>query len=432
MKDKTGRLIIKVIYVAFALIIMVFSSIVLYGTAKGDHILSLTSAALKDKNYNEILSLYAGIYYEEPVVVDNDDKIDLMVNPSYVEKTVLYDALNDNNVKQTHYYHKFLKSYTFFIFNSNFVTANKKKAGSDYNDAGVKFILDKDGEKITYKYSFIIDATVNTTSTFDTSDSVFDYELNYKRDIVSDSKKYGFYNFVINSNTIEAIEEKTGGNIIGFNITDSLNKDVFESDFEYGFDFDEPFFQQESDGVKEAATIETIYNDFIPYYDSYKMNSRKYSIDNYNSEYNSKSLFEEKNEKFNSEVKQFMNDVKSGNVYDSNIKVSKSEKEIITNSVIARAVWRTIGIEALVLVVIIVIYILLFHFQQLRDFIFRNDRRTPIRPKIQNVEPNKDQKAKFNYNQSNTVIDAKPTEVKEEKIEQIESVETEEKNENNN
>ena len=162
------------------------------------------------------------------------------------------------------------------------------------------------------------------------------------------------------------------------------------------------------------------------------MNSRKYSIDNYNSEFNSKSLFEEKNEKFKSEVKQFMDDVKSGNVYDSNIKVSKGEKEIITNSVIARAVWRTIGIEALVLVVIIVIYILLFHFQQLRDFIFRNDRRTPIRPKIQNVEPNKDQKAKFNYNQSNTVIDAKPTEVKEEKIEQIESVETEEKNENNN
>ncbi len=432
MKDKTGRLIIKVIYLAFALIIMFFSSIVLFNTAKGDHIINLTNTALKEKNYNEILSMYAGIYCEKPVVVDNDDEIDLIVNPSYVEKTVTYEVENDGKV-QTHYYHKFLKSYSFFIFNSNFTTTTRNVKGQYINDTGIKFITDKlddEGKNITYKYYFTISATVNTTKTYEVSQSVYDYELNRKRDFVSDQTKYGFYNFTINSNTIEAVENETGGNVIGFNITDSSNKDVFSSDFDFGFDFEESFFKLENDGSKEAGVVEKIYNDYIPYYDSYKINNKKYVIDNYVAEYNSKAVFAEKNEKFNNDVLKFIDDVKANNGYDSNIKISKSESDIITNTVIAKAVWRTIGIEALVLLVIAVIYILLFHFQQLRNFIFRNDRRTPIRPKVQNVEPNEQQKAKFNYNQSGTVINAKPTEVKEEKTEEIETPKTDSNEEN--
>ena len=96
----------------------------------------------------------------------------------------------------------------------------------------------------------------------------------------------------------------------------------------------------------------------------------------------------------------------------------------MTNSVIAQAVWRTIGIEALVVLVIAVIYILLFHFQQLRDFIFRNDRRTPIRAKIKNVEPVQEAN-KFKYDQTGN----KKPEAKKEVIEaKVEDVKQEENN----
>ena len=432
MKDKTGKLIIKVIFISFAVIIVFFSSIVLFNTAKGDHILNVTKKALEDKDYNEVLSLFGGIYYEEPVITDSDDNIDLIVNPTYVERSFNYLVLNDNDQSENHFYHKFLKSYSFFIFDANFTTTTKISNGKRVNNAGVKFITDKiddEGNNVTHTYPFIISATVNTTKTFDSPESVVDYELNYKRDIIADQEKYGFYNFTINSNVISAVEDITEGQIIGFNITDSIGKDVFSSDFSYSFNFDEPFFQEEYNGLKQGGVIEKIYNTYIPYYDSYKINNKKYVADNYVSEYDDADTYGKMNEKFNNDVKKFLEDVKAGNIYDSNVKVSKTESEIITNTVIAKCVWRTIGIEALVLVVIAVIYILLFHFQQLRDFIFRNDRRVPIRPKVQNVEPNKEQKAKFNYDQSGrNVIDTKPEEVEVEEAEAI-SEETKENNE---
>ena len=98
----------------------------------------------------------------------------------------------------------------------------------------------------------------------------------------------------------------------------------------------------------------------------------------------------------------------------------------MTGDVIAKAVWRTIGIEALILLVVAVIYILLFHFQQLRDFIFRNEKRTPIRPKFVNKEPEQEAKPGFKYNQANNKkadsINVKPTEIKEEaKVEETKS-----------
>ena len=429
MKDKTGRLIIKVIYISFALIIVFFSSIVLFNTAKGDHIINVTNKALQEKDYNEILSLFCGIYYEDSSVTGKKGDTDIIVNPSYVEKSFYY-AKDVDGKTETHFYHKFLKSYSFFIFNSDFTTTTRKVKGENINEAGIKFILNKDGETVEYNYPFVISSTVNTTKTFDAATSVYDYELNYKRDIITDSQKYGFYNFTINENTIEAIENSIGGEITGFNVVDSSNKKVFESDFTFTFEFAEPFYMTEYNGSKEAGVIENIYNTYIPYYDSYKINSKKYIADNYVAEYNSKSVYEEKNKQFDESVTNFIDKIKNSSEYDSKIKVSKTESEIITNSVIAKAVWRTIGIEALVLLVIVVIYILLFHFQQLRDFIFRNDRRTPIRAKVQNKEPEQ-QKAKFNYNQSgNQVIDVKPEEAKEEPKEEEKPQESE--NNNNN
>ena len=429
MKDKTGRLIIKVIYISFALIIVFFSSIVLFNTAKGDHIINVTNKALQEKDYNEILSLFCGIYYEDSSVTGKKGDTDIIVNPSYVEKSFYY-AKDVDGKTETHFYHKFLKSYSFFIFNSDFTTTTRKVKGENINEAGIKFILNKDGETVEYNYPFVISSTVNTTKTFDAATSVYDYELNYKRDIITDSQKYGFYNFTINENTIEAIENSIGGEITGFNVVDSSNKNVFESDFTFAFEFAEPFYMTEYNGSKEAGVIENIYNTYIPYYDSYKINSKKYIADNYVAEYNSKSVYEEKNKQFDESVTNFIDKIKNSTEYDSKIKVSKTESEIITNSVIAKAVWRTIGIEALVLLVIVVIYILLFHFQQLRDFIFRNDRRTPIRAKVQNKEPEQ-QKAKFNYNQSgNQVIDVKPEEAKEEPKEEEKPQESE--NNNNN
>ena len=134
----------------------------------------------------------------------------------------------------------------------------------------------------------------------------------------------------------------------------------------------------------------------------------------------------------------FTEGVRAGNVYDESLKLSLNDKEIFNSKVISSCVWRTIGVDALVLLVFAVIYVLLFHFKQLRDFIFRNEKRTPIRAKVVNKEPEVAAKPGFSYNQSGNKkkeIEAKPEakseakpEVKEEKVEEVKDAEIVEEN----
>ena len=400
MGNKTGKLIIKVIYISFAVIIMFFSAIVLFNTAKGDHILNITNKALDEKNYDKILELFGGIYWNEPVIKESKGDTDFLVVPTYLESTVLYYPEDSN---MTHMHHSFSNSYGFYIFNSNIKTADRALSGKKINESGVKFIADN-GEE--YIYYFRVSATVNCNESYEQAKSVNDYYLNHKRDIISDKSKYGFFNFNINQELVEAIEEKLEGQIVKFNITENDGKSVFENDFDFAFNFNDAesgFFAEDQGGVVYKA-----YTDYLPYYDSYKINQKKYKSDNYVDGV-TKDVFNSKTETFNDKVSKFREDAKAGNVYNANLKISLGESEIMTNSVIAYAVWRTIGIEALVLVVVAVIYILLFHFQQLRDFIFRNDRRTPIRAKVRNVEP-VEEPNKFKYDQTGN----KKTEVKQE------------------
>lgn len=391
MGNKTGKLIIRVLYISFAVIILVFSSIIFFNTAKGDHILNLTNQYLTDKNYDGLQTLFGGIYYNEPSVKIEGKNGTLLVSASGAEKDVLYYP--DENEK-AHLYHNFDRAYNFYIFDSNFASSTASVNGVKKNDTGVKFItdkLDESGNAVTYTYYFVVSSTINSDLFSEKHTSLNDYFLNFTRDYVSDKSRYGFFNFQLNEETVKAIKAKTGGNITSFNITNNEGKNVFDKDIQFTFAFDEKFYDD-----NQAGVVFNAYREYLPYYDSYKFGS-KYTVDRYIETTN--SVYNAKTETFNNIVNKFNADLKAGNVYDSNIKVSLLENEIMTSDVIAGAVWRTIGIEALILLVVVVIYILLFHFQQLRDFIFRNEKRTPIRAKVVNKEPEEKQNS-FKYNQT--------------------------------
>lgn len=411
MGNKAGKLITRVLYIAFALIIIFFSSIIFFNTAKGDHIINLTNQYLAEKNYDKIQELFGGVYYNKASVYKESDKGTLLVAASGAEKDLIY--MPEGSDKE-HLYHKFNKAYNFFIFDASFGMTTVSTNDVKTNDTAVKFITDKtneSGEAVTYSFPFVISTTVNSNSYKSSYTSVSDYFLNFTRDYISDRTKYGFFNFQITEETLNSIKSTTGGNIVGFNITDNEGKNVFENNFDFAFGFDELFYND-----NQAGVIFNAYNRYIPYYDSYKFGS-KYVVDGYVE--TSETLYNTETTTFNKAVDDFAAAVKAGGTYDENVKISLSESEIMTGDVIGHAVWRTIGIEALILLVIVVIYILLFHFQQLRSFLFRNDKRTPIRPKIVNKEPEQ-QEGKFAYDQTgksknkakddNKVIDAKTKE----------------------
>ena len=418
MGNKVGKLIIRVIYIAFAVIIVVLSSIIFFNTAKGDHILSITNQALTDKNYGEIQKLFGGIYASEPSVKLENEKGNILVTASGAEKDVLYYP--EENGKAS-LYHKFLRTYDFYIFNASFGTSSVSVNGVKTNNVGVKFITDKidetTGEAVTYLFPFIVTNTVNGEVYKEKYDSLENYFLNYGRDFVSDKTRYGFFNFAIYEDTLNYIEQKTSGNIVGFNITDNEGNNVYANNFDFDFSFTETFYNED-----EAGVVFNAYNEYLPYYDTWKFSS-SYNLDN-KIENLKDETYNTKTEAFNSTIEAFNKDLAAGQ--HKSVLISYKENEIMTGDVIAKAVWRTIGIEALILLVVVVIYILLFHFQQLRDFIFRNEKRTPIRPKFVNKEPEQEAKPGFKYNQANNKkadsINVKPTEIKEEaKVEETKS-----------
>ena len=430
-----GKIITRILFIAFSAIIIFFTTIIFYNTSKGDHILKITNDALEAKDYKGVLELYGGLYNEVPVVKQEEGTNDLWLVTSATEKNFFY---NNGNSSKDNLYHKFVKSYNLYMFNVvDLQTNNIKEAGKTKNLTGIKFITDK--TDVSYIYPFIISSTVNNDNfaeTHPTINATYVYET---RDYLADKGKTGFFNIEISEDLIAAIESEVEANIVGFNIVNNDGISLYESDFNFEFNYDEEFYSD-----SQIGTIISAYEKFIPYYDSYKFGN-KYNVADYipnlsNEEYK-KQITE-----FNEKMDTFTEGVRAGNVYDESLKLSLNDKEIFNSKVISSCVWRTIGVDALVLLVFAVIYVLLFHFKQLRDFIFRNEKRTPIRAKVVNKEPEVAAKPGFSYNQSGNKkkeIEAKPEakseakpevkeeakpEVKEEKVEEVKDAEIVEEN----
>ena len=330
MGNKTGKLILRVIYLSLAAIIMFFTSIVFFNTAKGDHILNLTNQCLVDKDYDKLQELFGGLYSSNSSVKKMDEKGNIIVATSGSERDVL---IYPEEASKPTLYHKFIKAYNFYIMNSSFGTASVLENGKKKNNVGIKFITDKkdaDGNAVTYLFPFVVSSEINSDGYKEKHTSFDDYWLNYTRNFVIDKTKYGFFNFQIYDETINLIKKKTEANIVAFNIVDNEGKNVYAEDFNLAFNFDEDFYAE-----NQAGYVFKAYNDYLPYYDSYRYGSQ-YTIPNYIE--TSNEMYNNKTTAFNEAIDKFFADIKKGGVYDSSIKVSLNESEIMTGDVIARAV----------------------------------------------------------------------------------------------
>lgn len=408
-----GKIITRILFLAFSAIIIFFTTIIFYNTSKGDYILKITNESLENKDYKGVLELYGGLYNENPVIKLEEGTNDLWLVTSATEKNFFYAA---ETATKDSLYHKFCKTYNLYIFNvTNFQTNDIKENGNLTNQTGIKFITDK--EDVTYTYEFRRSATVNNDNFAEIYETVAATYLGEKRDFIADKEKTGFFNVEISEDLIAAIEANVDANIVKFNVVNNDGVSLYENDFDFEFNYDEEFYSD-----TQIGSVVEAYTEFIPFYDSYKF-GKKYNVSNYIPDI-TKEEYGKKVDAFNEKMDKFTADVKSGTVYDSGLKLSLTDKQIFTPKIISSCVWRTIGVDALVLLVFAVIYVLLFHFRQLRDFIFRNEKRTPIRAKVVNKEPDQPVKPGFSYNQSGNKAKPKPEAKEVETPKPVEAKET--------
>ena len=164
MGSKTGKLIIKVLYISFAAIICIFTGMIFFNTAKGDHIIKLTNDYIAAKDYDNIQVLFGGLYYDIPSVDESKDDLKLIVSASAAENNFLYYP--DETEKKGVLYHGFSRAYNFYIFNSKFSSADTLEANNiKVNSTGIEFVsskLDDNGNALSYLFPFRISEDSNS------------------------------------------------------------------------------------------------------------------------------------------------------------------------------------------------------------------------------------------------------------------------------
>ncbi|MDE5565355.1 MAG: hypothetical protein K2I77_00035, partial [Anaeroplasmataceae bacterium] len=253
------------------------------------------------------------------------------------------------------YYH-YRKAYYFYIFKMKFTTA---ASSTGTQKTGFRFYSDSE----SYNFYFTVNSDTNSSYYVGNPSNLEEVLLNSEHmNLTSGDIK--FVNLTLSDDQINMIETKLGGKINKMAILDSLGDEV--DSFAISFNFEESFF-------KDA-------DEFITAFDK-QVNDNK--PDNYDEiEANWDELI---NSEENTYTNHFSDDV-------------MSPKSLI---------WRTVGILALYSVVMVLFFILIFHFKSIKRIFSRENYKDYGSRRQATYVNGKQQPAK-----DKNVIDAKPNKEK--------------------
>ncbi|MBQ9124250.1 MAG: hypothetical protein IJY14_01040, partial [Acholeplasmatales bacterium] len=100
------RTILKVLYVAFGIVIAFVVAIASYNVNAYDHIVSLTNDGIKTKEYYKVAMVHGGVLDKDSLITEQNSKLDMAIYPSFTLSSYSYTE-NDETVK----YEQYDKSY---------------------------------------------------------------------------------------------------------------------------------------------------------------------------------------------------------------------------------------------------------------------------------------------------------------------------------
>lgn len=404
------KTIIKIIYIAFSLILAVIIALGMYTSFASDNYSALLTNAVtkaeavenyQDADYNDIVrsfSIFATPLEDAPDV--------LYAEENGKNITFIYESVNQHNASYTQDgktvdVNHIENVYLVVILSPNFYY----KTNSDKtNPSAFRFY---NGTQ-TFDYYFNLNADCNSAIFKEKPTTEKDAVLYGSRTLLDTYREnYDLIFFPMTETTIGYIKEELGGVITGFNIADNEGNNVYKNSTEVPFAFDYP---------KTAGTFYYDMADFVRYYNIYADN--KNGVGNYDEEtVTAASVY----------VEAFMQDP-SSKVADFNSKYIQGypHEAVYTGTPM---VMKCIGITALFIVAVGLLYILLFHFKSIKKFVRRfskkaePERVVPNRPQTNVViskskvkrEPSPDQ-VKREVTQTPAVVETKAEEVEDAQV----------------
>ena len=386
------KLILKILYITVCIVFGFIIGILSYNGGVSSNYASAIKTAAETSSYElaKTFSMFNLPFDNDPVA-----SVKFKTNNTTVD---IYNAVNrfdaqyfeNGNPKEGKNFTQVQDFYYLFIRNIDF---NLNATASGVNETSVRFYSN---EKPNEPYVYYLDITdkVNSSLYKEYPQNKDEVVLNGKRTLSSTYRNVGsnigFVFIGLNETLVSNIEKSIGGKITGFDVTDNTGTQMLDK-VNVNLNYTQKFFD---DTRKFVDNIRY-------YYDHY----------------------DDKDKEDNQEYKDAIEYVNNFKVADlgGNYSEGYDKGTIYTSGII----WQTVGIEALMLLSFVIIFILVFKFKWIKSIVFRdrsNKKYTPNKAPNRQVidaklEPKKRQTRKVNNYQAKreqNKNEAKAVEINEE------------------
>lgn len=344
------KTILKVVYVTIAAVLCFILFMGFYNTFRSDYVIELTSTAVKEKNYETIAKVFNVTFDLKSVLNEQPtDEVHIEILPSISRvDAVTYkkEEGSEDYTATTNYLFEY--NYSFYLYEPKFSTADSSDNGIYTNKTAIRFYGENDKY---YDYLLKVTSSVNKDSYSARPETVSDALLKSSRDQLQVLNLINATYATINESIINYIQsEYLESSITGYSIIDGNGKEVFAPQ-NVNFDFSQQFFNEQ-----EIIDFKTKYNEVIE--------AQKESTDAANSKY---ADFE----------KWYYGENNDGifyTFYESEAHPTYMHQLDESELKPASIVWKTIGIIALFLLAVIILYILLFYFKWIKRIVTRSGK----------------------------------------------------------
>lgn len=322
----------KVLYFGVAIVFGILVYIIGYSSNQMNHLVGLVNNAIAEEEFYKVPMIWGGCFDTKSIVEDNSDKLDLEVYPATSQIDITYGT-EDNSQR----YLEFEQAYYFYIFNAKFTTSTAVVGETSSNKTAVEFKSSETGKG--YNYYFVVSDTINSSSYVAEPTTKEEQLLNSTRDITNTKDDWNFMRVTFTKTMLDEIEKSLGGKITSLSINDCDGNSVYTTNI--SLDYSQSFFSD-----KKMVEMFTKYNTYLDSYIAANNDSDKI-----------KELNNEWGTQFDAWKKEF--------IAESEVTgyAIGYESSVVTPS---KIVWQTIGMLALYALVVILFYVLLFHFSAIK------------------------------------------------------------------
>ena len=333
----------KVLYICAGVVVLIFVYLLAYNNYTLTRIQGLASQAIAEKNYVELERIFGSFFSTESIVENNSSDYEIAVFPTAAFSTYKYKV---NDEEKT--YEHSDRGYNIYFIKPDKNSVNDVTKGTSLsNETGIKYTF-TDG--IEYTYHLQISETYNKSEYISEPRTANESILHGARNYFSIYSYLNYFDIQLTESIVDAIKAETGstGTVNKITFVDASGKDVGVG-HTVTLDFGQEWFNEVDEYI-------TKYNQYITDYNAAEDNETKSNLTKEFETY----FYGSNNDGY---YYTFQNRPGCG--------VARGKDYVYPGSLI----WQSVGMCALVVVVLFLLYMLIFHFKFLKNLVYRVGHR---------------------------------------------------------